>query len=139
MFSGWSRRKILRAIAFLAIGTTVGSIPFLSKFFVNKAQAQAVYEVYKNCRIRVVTNYNDQTPQSVVEDSQTVKTKFAAPVQLFIEDKEVRIIKDKNAQQYWTPLMPFTKYNSPQEIAKKLIDMKVKIPTGEAKLHFHVN
>ena len=65
MFSNFTRRQLLRLISFLIAGSAVGSIPFIGKFFINKAQAQVADEVYKNRRIKVVNNQKDDTPQTL--------------------------------------------------------------------------
>lgn len=49
MSSGLSRRQVLRLISFLSAGTAaVASVPFIDKFFANKASAQTGVPVRKN-------------------------------------------------------------------------------------------
>lgn len=133
MFSNLSRRQLLRLISFLIAGTAVGSIPFLGKFFVEKAQAQAADEVYKNRRIRVVSKQTDDAPQTLQEGARTVQTQFEAPQELFIDDTRVNLIRIKGTKKYRSYLLPFTEYDSPRDLAKALIDARVTLandPTG---------
>lgn len=133
MFSNLSRRQLLRLISFLIAGTAVGSIPFIGKFFINKAQAQTADEVYKNRRIKVVTKQKDDTPETLEEGARTVKTQFDSPQELFIDDTRVNIIRIKGTKKYRSYLLPFGEYDSPNDLAKALIDAKVALsndPTG---------
>lgn len=141
MFSDLSRRQFLRRISFLIAGSAiVGSIPLIGNLFASKAQAQVVNEeVYKGRKYKIETKAFDETPRTVNEDSQVVETKFDAPVELFIDDQKVRMIRDKRTQKYRTPLLPFTQYNSPQELARKLIDLGVQVPSGEVNLDPNVD
>ena len=132
MFSNLSRRQLIRLITFLVAGTAVGSIPFLGKFFINKAQAQAANEVYKNRRIRVVSKPTDDTPQTLQEGARTVQTRFESPVELFIDDTRVNLIRIKGTNKYRSYLLPFTEYNSPSDLAKALIDTRVALPNDSA-------
>lgn len=132
MFSSWSRRKILRAIALLGIGSTIASIPFLSKFFVNKAQAQAANEVYKNRQIKIVTKQVDDTPQALSEGSRSVSTRYVTPIEVFIDNRRVNVIRIKNTNKYRTYLLPFADYDSPIDLAKALIDARVALPNDPA-------
>lgn len=143
MFSNLSRRQLLRLISLLIAGTAAGSIPFFGKFFVNKAQAQAANEVYKNRRIRVESKQKDDTPQSLQEGARTVQTRFESPVELFIDDTRVNVIRIKGTNKYRSYLLPFGEYDSPSDLAKALIDTRValsndpagsRVPTRQLKL-----
>lgn len=129
MFSSISRRQILSLIGFLGIGTVAGgSVPFISNFLASKAQAQEIsQEVYKGRRFRIVTN------QSLPRNATIDRTR-----QLFIDDKEVMVMRDNKTQKYMTPLL-FGEYNSPQEVAKILIDLGIKIPSSEVQLDPNVD
>ena len=87
MFSNLSRRQLLRLISFLIAGTAaVGSIPFLGKFFVSKAQAQTVNELLsKNQLIRIIPKLLDDTPG-------LLQARYTTPVELFIDDTRVNVI-----------------------------------------------
>jgi hypothetical protein len=128
MFSRVSRRRFFKLTTFLIAGTTaIGSIPLLSHFVENQVQAQeASEEVYKNRKIRVVPT--NQTNQRASSDGR-----FDAPVQLFIDDQEVMITRETKTQKYLTSLL-FPTFNSPQEIAKALIDNGIKFPLTPVKL-----
>lgn len=143
MFSNFSRRQLLRLISFIIAGTAVGSIPFIGKLFINQAQAQTADEVYKNRRIKVVNNQKDDTPETLEEGARTVKTEFEAPQELFIDDTRVNIIRIKGTKKYRSYLLPFGEYDSPNDLAKALIDAKValsndpsgsKVPNRQLKL-----
>jgi hypothetical protein len=127
MFSHVSRRRFFKLTTFLIAGTTaIGSIPILSHFFENRVQAQeASEEVYKNRKYRIVPNQNNQR---IGPDGR-----FDAPVQLFIDEQEVRIIRDTKTQKYSTSLL-FPQFNSPQEVAKAIIDIGIKLPSSPVKL-----
>jgi hypothetical protein len=131
MFSSFSRRQILSFVSFMFAGTIVaGSTPFL--FFGNKVQAQeTLEEVYKGRRYRIVT---DQTSHR----NTTIDTTFDTKIQLFIDEQKVRIVQNKKTQKYATPLL-FGEFNSPQEVARILIDLGVKLPSSEVKLDPNVD
>ncbi|HCF30008.1 MAG TPA: hypothetical protein DEV81_23040 [Cyanobacteria bacterium UBA11049] len=127
MFSNLSRRQLLRLIGFLIAGTAaVGSIPFLGKFFVSKAQAQTVNELlYKNQLIRIVPKLLDDIPD-------LLQTRYTAPVELFIDDRRVNVIQITSTNKYRTYLLPFTDYDSVIDLAKALIDARVALPNDPA-------
>lgn len=143
MFSNFSRRQLLRLISFIIAGTAVGSIPFLRNFFINKAQAQTANEVYKNRQIKVVSKQKDDTPQTLQEGARTVQTQFSSPVELYIDNTRVNIIRIKGTNKYRSYLLPFNEYDSPSALAKALIDTRValtndpagsRVPTRQLKL-----
>ncbi|MUG91675.1 hypothetical protein F7734_03915 [Scytonema sp. UIC 10036] len=133
MFSNFSRRQLLSLIGFGVTGTVVaGSVPFLGKFFASKAQAQETEEfVYKGRKYRIVTNRNLGRPASV-------DNTFDTSEQLFLDNKQINITRNKITQTYMTPLL-FGQFNSPHEIAKRLIDQGIKFPSGEVKLDPNVD
>ncbi|MBW4570625.1 MAG: hypothetical protein KME31_22160 [Tolypothrix carrinoi HA7290-LM1] len=133
MFSSFSRRQFLSLISFVGIGTVVaGSTPFLGNFLASKAEAQEISEeVYKGRRYRIVTNQTQET-------TGNIDTTFDRSEQLFIDDKQIRIARNKNTDKYMTPLL-FGEFNSPQEVARMLIDMGIKLPSGEVQLDPNVD
>lgn len=133
MSYSFSRRQILSLISFVGIGTVVaGSVPFLGNLLVSKAEAQEISEeVYKGRKYRIVTNQTQDTTGNIDNTFDTSK-------QLFLDDKEIRIIRNNNTDKYMTPLL-FGEFNSPHEIAKRLIDQGIKFPIGEVKLDPNVD
>jgi hypothetical protein len=117
----------------VGIGTVVaGSTPFLGNFLASKAEAQEISEeVYKGRRYRIVTNQTQET-------TGNIDTTFDRSEQLFIDDKQIRIARNKNTDKYMTPLL-FGEFNSPQEVARMLIDMGIKLPSGEVQLDPNVD
>ncbi len=132
MFSSFSRRKFLSLISFVGIGTVVaGSAPFLGNLLASKAEAQEISEeVYQGRKYRIVT---DKTQETNATDPT-----FDTSVQLFLDDKEIRIARNKKTDKYMTPLL-FGEFNSPHEIARRLIDQGIKFPIGEVKLDPNVD
>ena len=133
MLSSFSRRQFLSLISFVGIGTVVaGSAPFLGNFLASKAEAQEISEeVYKDRRYRIVTNQTQET-------TANIDTTFDTSKQLFIDGKEIRIARNKNTDKYMTPLL-FGEFNSPQEVARMLIDMGIKFPSAEVQLDPNVD
>ncbi|NEU73404.1 hypothetical protein PI95_012715 [Hassallia byssoidea VB512170] len=133
MFSSFSRRQFLNLISFVGIGTVVaGSVPFLGNLFVSKAEAQEISEeVYKGRKYRIVTNQT-QDPTGNIDNT------FDTSKQLFLDDKQIRIIRNKKTDKYMTPVL-FGEFNSPHEIARRLIDQGIKFPIGEVKLDPNVD
>lgn len=140
MFSS-SRRQFLKLISLSITGTiVVGSIPFIGNFFVSKAQAKVVSEkVYKNRKYKVVTKDVDNTPKKIVNGSQTIETPYDAPVELYIDDQQVDLIRDKKTKKYSTYILPFTDYDSPGKLAEELIELGVEVPKGKPLLNFNVD
>ena len=58
--------------------------------------------------------------------------------ELFLDDKKINIVRHKITQKYQTPLL-FGQFNSPDEIARRLIDQGIKFPTGKVKLDPNVD
>lgn len=133
MFSGLSRRQLLKLISLMVGGTAVvGSAPFVGNFFATKAQAQETEEfVYKGRKYRIVTN---QKP----DRTAPIDTTFDTSEQLFLDDKKINIARHKDTQKYLTPLL-FGQFNSPHEVARRLIDQGIKFPIGEVKLDPNVD
>lgn len=127
MFSNFSRRQFFSLIRVVGIGiVAAGSVPFLGNFFASKAQAQNISNyVYKGRRYRIQTNQNQ-------ERTASRNYIFDRSEQLFIDDRQIQITRMKN-NKYMTPLL-FGTYGSPQEVAKTLIDLKIKFPSGEVQL-----
>lgn len=127
MFSTFSRRQILSLISFVGIGVAAGSLTFVGKLSTSKAQAQEISEeVYKGRKYKIVT---DITPQSATPNSA-----FETPTQLFLDGKRVKIARHSQTQKYMTPLL-FGAFNSPEEVAKILIDLGIKLPDpGEVQI-----
>ena len=132
MFSTFSRRQLLRLISFtVAGGAVVGSVPLVGHFFVNKAIAQSSSEqIYKGRKYTVVTK---ETPQA-----SAANPRLAQPVQLFLDDKEVKITYNEKSKKYITPHL-FSEFNSPSEVAKQLIDLGLKFPSGAVQLDPNVD
>ncbi|KAB8332015.1 hypothetical protein SD80_021100 [Scytonema tolypothrichoides VB-61278] len=132
MFSSLSRRQLLKLISLMLGGTAVvGSAPFFGNFFATKAQAQETEEfVYKGRKYRIVTNQADRTA--------SIDTTFDTSEQLFLDDKKVNITRNKETQKYLTPLL-FGQFNSPHEVARRLIDQGIKFPISEVKLDPNVD
>lgn len=133
MFSSFSRRQFLTLISFVGIGTVVaGSVPFLGNLFVSKAEAQEISEeVYKGRKYKIVTHQTQDTTGNIENTFDTSK-------QLFLDDKEIRIVRNKKTDKYMTPLL-FGEFNSPDEIARRLIDQGINFPIGEVKLDPNVD
>lgn len=127
MFSTFSRRQILSLISFVGIGVAAGSLTFVGKLSTSKAQAQEISEeVYKGRKYKIVT---DITPQSATPNSA-----FETQTQLFLDGKRVKIARHSQTQKYMTPLL-FGVFNSPEEVAKILIDLGIKLPDpGEVQI-----
>lgn len=132
MFSGLSRRQLLKLISLMIGGTAVvGSAPFVGNFFATKAQAQETPEqVYKGRKYRIVTL---PIPRTATTDST-----FDTSEQLFLDDHKINIVRHKDTQKYLTPLL-FGQFSSPHEIARMLIDQGIKFPIGEVKLDPNVD
>ncbi|PSB45445.1 hypothetical protein C7B80_16985 [Cyanosarcina cf. burmensis CCALA 770] len=135
MFSNFSRRQFFRLIGFSLAGVTaIASIPFIGKFFADKAQAQetASQEVYQGRNFRVVNNPRDNTPATIRDGDRTIDTPYDRPVRLFVDDREVDIIRNRSSRKFITYLLPFSEYNSAREVARALIELKVAIPNGQS-------
>jgi hypothetical protein len=136
MFSNFSRRQLFRLIGFSVAGVTaIGSTPFIGKFFASKAQAQEVVtqEVYRGRNYRIVNNAVDNTPQTIRDGSRIIQTPYERPVRLFIDGREVDIIRNRSSRQYVTYLLPFSQFNSARELARALIEQNVSIPNGSSQ------
>jgi hypothetical protein len=159
MFSGLSRRQLLRLIGGVIAGTTVfGSIPFLGKRFASKAQAQATDTSatasatgasatasataasatasataasvdYKNRTYKVVVKAVDNTPSTLIDGNNLINNPFNAPVELFLDGQSVSVLQNKQTGKYQSYLLPFSQYNSPDDLAKTLIDLHVSAPS----------
>lgn len=127
MFSKFSRRQVLSIASFTIAGTAVAvGIPFFNNFFAPKAQAQEISEkIYKGRRYRIIKNQTN-TINAVVNI-------FDTSTQLFIEQKEIRVLQHNQTKQYTSPLL-FGQYDSPEKIAKILIDLGLKFPDKEITL-----
>jgi hypothetical protein len=133
MFSSFSRRQLLRLISLTAAGTAVvGSVPVVGHFFASKAQGQETpeEEVYKGRKFRIVTNQTSR----ITATNPT----FDTSVQLFLDDKQVRILHNKKRNKYITPHL-FAEFNSPREVARQLIDLGLKFPSSEVQLDPNVD
>jgi hypothetical protein len=116
MFSSFSRRQLLNLVGFVVTGTVIaGSAPFIGNFFASKAQAQETEEfVYKGRKYRIGSQ------------------------QLFLDNKEINVVQDKNTQKYLTPLL-FAQFDSLHEVARTLIDQGIKFPSGKVKVDPNVD
>ncbi|HLO86089.1 MAG TPA: hypothetical protein VK203_13925 [Nostocaceae cyanobacterium] len=133
MNSRLSRRNLFKALGILITGGVVtGLFPFLNNIFTKKAQAQQVVErVYKNRRYRIITKPSSQV-------TQLQNGLIDTPQQLFLDNREIRIIRHKPTNKYVSPLL-FGEFNSPADIAKTLIDLGIKLPDSEVKLYYNFN
>ena len=133
MFFNLSRRQFLNLIRVVSIGTvTTASVPLLGNLLASKAQAQNIYEfVYKGRNCRVATN-------QIQERTTSTDLGFDTSKQLFIDNQEIKIAQNKQNQKYMTPLL-FGDFDSPQEVAKMLIDLGIKFPNGEVQLDPDIN
>ena len=134
MFSGLSRRQLLRLVSGLIAGAAaVGSIPFIGNIFASKAQAQQkIREVkYKDRTYKIVTKLTDETPQTLQDGANKIENPFDAPVELYLDDEKVSILRNKKTGKYATYLLPFTQYESPDALALTLIDLGVKVPKAD--------
>jgi hypothetical protein len=113
----------------------VGSAPFVGNFFATKAQAQETEEfVYKGRKYRIVNRIVSlPIPRTATTDST-----FDTSEQLFLDEHKINIARHKDTQKYLTPLL-FGQFNSPHEIARRLIDQGIKFPIGEVKLDPNVD
>lgn len=120
MVSRFSRRQILSIISFTIAGTAVASsIPFLKNSFISKAQAQDISEeLYKGRKYKIIKN-------STFQGSTVIDNTFDASTQLFVDDKEIRILQHKKTKKYVTPLL-FGDFENPKKIAKTLIDLNLR-------------
>jgi hypothetical protein len=127
MFSSLSRRQLFRLISLVVGGTAVvGSVPFFGNFFASKAQVQDEFkEVYKGREYKLKTL---PMPLTATNDST-----FDQQIQLFLDDRKIRIVRLKKTNKYVTPLL-FGEFNSPQEVARHLIDLGLNFPSGEVNL-----
>ncbi|MBW4570196.1 MAG: hypothetical protein KME31_19850 [Tolypothrix carrinoi HA7290-LM1] len=128
MFSTFSRRQILSLISFVGIGVVAGSLTFVGKLSTSKAQTQEISEeVYKGRKYKIVTDITPQAPTAR-------DTTFETQTQLFLDGKRVKIARNIQTQKYMTPLL-FGQFNSPEEVAKILIDLGIKLPDpGEVQI-----
>ncbi|BAZ51048.1 hypothetical protein NIES4103_36710 [Nostoc sp. NIES-4103] len=128
MFSRFSRRQVLTIASFTITGTAVAiNIPFFKNLFAPKAQAQEISEkVYKGRRYKIIKN---QTPGRNGTINNTVDTS----TQLFIDDKEIKIFQHKKTKKYTSSLL-FGEFESPEKIAKIVIDLGLKFPEKEVEL-----
>lgn len=134
MFSGLSRRQLLRLLSSLIAGAAaVGSIPVIGKIFASRAQAQEkIKEVkYKDRTYKIVTKLTDETPQTLQDGAKKIENPFDAPVELYLDDEKVSILRSKKTGKYATYLLPFTQYESPDALALTLIDLGVKVPKSD--------
>ena len=134
MFSGLSRRQLLRLISGLIAGSAaVGSIPFISNLFLSKAQAQQEEKKvkYKDSTYMIVPKLTDETPQTLQDGAKKIENPFDAPVELYLDDEKVSILRNKKTGKYATYLLPFTQYESPDALALTLIDLGVKVPKAD--------
>lgn len=152
MFSNFSRRQLLRLLASLIAGATaVGSVPVLGRFFASKAQAQGpkdksdkeLKKLYKEIRkaerkgrvYEVRTKVKDETPQTVTDVSGVVENPYDEPVELFVDDKKVNMVRNKKSKKYETYQLPFNDFESPDAVAETMIDLKVAVPIDELDLN----
>lgn len=128
MFSRFSRRQLFSIASFTIAGTAVAvSIPFLNNFFAPKAQAQEISEkIYKGRKYKIIKNQANGI--NAVEDNI-----FDTSTQLFIDDKQIKIIQHKKTKKYTSPLL-FGQFESPEKIAKVVIDLGLKFPDKEVYL-----
>ena len=136
MFSALSRRQLLKLISLMIGGTAVvGSAPFVGNFFTTKAQAQETEEfLYKGRKYRIVNRIVTlPIPRTATTDST-----FDTSVQLFLDGKKVKVARNNKTQTYMTPLL-FGEYKSPEEVAKKLIDLGIKFPSGQVQVDPNVD
>lgn len=130
MTSKFSRRQILSIISFSLVGTAVvSSVPSLKNFFISKAQAQEIAdEVYKGRKYKIIKN-----PNAALRRNGVIDNTFDVSTQLFVDNKEVRILQNKKNKKYVTPLL-FGEYDNPKEIAKSVIDLNLKFPEKEVQI-----
>ncbi len=118
MFSGFSRRKILKLIGVFVAGVAaVGSIPLMGKLFVSKVQAQETDDltIYKGSRISI---------KSKSKRLARVRNAlpYDQPVDVSIDDRPVDFIRDQKSGKYRSYYVPFKEYSSLRELAKDIID-----------------
>lgn len=128
MFTNFPRRQFLSLLRVVGVGTVAtASVPIIGNLFASKAQAQNIYEfVYKGRECRILTNQKHGLAAST-------DNMFDNSQQLFIDGIEIKIARNKQEEKYMTPLL-FGTYNSPQEMAKTLIDLKIKFPSGNVQI-----
>ena len=109
MFSGFSRRQVLKMIgSFVAGAATVGSMSLIGKWLVGAAQAQVRgISVYKGIDI-VIDLDNITQPGGIA---------------LSIGGKQIDLVQNKRSGRYATGRLPFEDFASPQELAKELINL----------------
>lgn len=149
MFSNFSRRQLLKLLGGLIAGATaVGSVPFLGRFFASGAQAQqgpkdkADKAQYKEIRkgrrkgrvYEARTKLKDDTPQTIPDTSGVIDNPYDEPVELYVDDKKVNMVRNKKSRKYETYLLPFSDYESPEALAEDMIDLQVVVPTDELDL-----
>lgn len=131
MFSSLSRRQLLRLISGLIAGSAAfGSIPFMGKLFASRAQARTAANqvTYKNRTYKIVTKAVEDTAQTIQDTARTINNLYNTPVELYLDGQKVDILREQQTGKYVTYLLPFQKFDSPDALAKELIDLKVSVP-----------
>lgn len=132
MFSGFSRRQILKLIGASVTGAAAAaSIPLIGKFFVSKVQAQTAdlaqtavqQENYKNNTISVTSNTFKQSAVTA-ETAQVSANAYDLPYALSVNGHAVEVIRNKQSGKYRSYLLPFEEFDSPQALGKALIDTR---------------
>lgn len=132
MFSRFSRRQVLSIASFTIAGTAVAvGIPFFNNFFAPKAQAQEISEeIYKGRIYRII--------KSKTNTINAVDNIFDTSTQLFIDSNEIKVLQHNQTKKYTSPIL-FGQYDSPEKIAKTIIDLGLKFPDTEINLDPNVD
>lgn len=126
MFSRFTRRRFLLMVGLFVSTATIAGFSFVDKFFLNKAQAQQSAETYKGRTFTIVNTPVAST--SALQPSALQPSTYDQPVQLFLDNKQVNVTRNKKTKRYSTDLLPFGDYNSARALAIDLIDLNVNAP-----------
>jgi hypothetical protein len=118
----------------IAGAAAVGSIPFLGKLFVSKAQAQNEGEQRYKAQNEGEQRYKGRTFR-IVNRPDAAKTISRSglidqPVRLYLDGEPVNLIRNRRTGRYQTYLL-FEEYDSPIALVRALIDLGVVIPRGQ--------
>lgn len=126
MFSGFSRRQVLKMIgAFITGVATLGSLSLLGKWIIGAAQAQVKAPsvsstIYRGRAISIQTGGEALQFDS---DGQLLND-----VKLTIDKKQIELTRHQRSGRYFTGYLPFETFDSPLKAAKEMIDNGAPAP-----------
>jgi len=140
MFSNFSRRQLLKLIAGLIAGATAaGSIPLISRLFINPAQAQknsnpnqlgegGLEEDEDLLEPEEVTTYKGKKVHKQAVKKNLPKGRGYRRARLAIDDQEVDVVQDASSATYETYLLPNIEFESLNVVAQELINNGLPTP-----------